>query len=306
MNWFLIALGAPFLWAIVNIFDQYLVKKYSKGEKGSGGLVLFSSLVGIFAAFFIGILTSGLFAISIYDKLLLVLVGGLSISWIIIYLYTIEVEDISFIVPWFSMVPVIGYVLGYLFLGEILTTNQLLGMFIVLVGVILISIDFSVEEKFKFKWKPALYLIIACFIIATIGIIFKYVTISNGSFWISSFWEYLGLGIFGILIYLLVPKYRREFNYMNKLGGKKIFSLNILSELITIVGNLLSRYATLLAPIALVYVIESFQPAIVLLIVIIGTKFFPNIITEKIDRKVLIPKILSIILIVIGGMFLFT
>ncbi|MFA5773242.1 MAG: hypothetical protein WC908_01035 [Candidatus Paceibacterota bacterium] len=47
MSWFFIALGAPFLWAIVNIADQYLVKKYAIGHKGSGGLVLFSSLIGI-------------------------------------------------------------------------------------------------------------------------------------------------------------------------------------------------------------------------------------------------------------------
>lgn len=305
MNWFLIALGAPFLWAIVNIFDQYMVKKYSVGEKGSGGLVIFSSLIGIWAAIFIGIFTNGIFKIPIGDKLLLILAGGLSISWIIIYLYTIEVEDISFIVPWLSMVPVLGYVLGYFFLGETLTTKQLIGMFVVLVGVILISIDFSLEEKFKFKWKPALYLIIACLIIAIIGVIFKYVTIQNGSFWVSSFWEYLGLGIFGVLIYIFVPKYRREFNYMNKKGGKKIFSLNVLSEGITILGNLLSRYATLLAPIAMVYLVESFQPAIVLLIVVLGTKFFPHIIAEKIHKQVLLPKIISIIIIVAGTILLF-
>lgn len=304
MSWFFITIIAPFLWSVVNIFDQYIVKKYSTKEGGSGGLVLFSSLVGIFVALIIGIFTSGLFQIPTNDKLLLILVGGLSISWIVIYLYTIEIEDISFIAPWFSMVPVLGYVLGYFFLKETLTNNQLVGMFIVLCGVILISVDFSIEEKFKFKWKPALYMIISSLIIAILGIIFKYVTI-EGSFWVSSFWEYLGLGIFGVLIYIFVPKYRREFNYMNKSGGKKIFSLNILSELLTIVGNLLSRYATLLAPVALVYVVESFQPAIILIMVILGTKFFPHIVTEKIHRQILIPKIISILLIVTGGVFLF-
>lgn len=92
---------------------------------------------------------------------------------------------------------------------------------------------------------------------------------------------------------------------MNKKGGKKIFSLNVLSEGITILGNLLSRYATLLAPIAMVYLVESFQPAIVLLIVVLGTKFFPHIIAEKIHKQVLLPKIISIIIIVAGTILLF-
>ena len=300
MTWFFIALGAPFLWALVNISDQYLVKKYSVGHRGSGGLVLYSSLVGVIIAILIGIFTPGIFEIPTVDKLILFLSGGLTILWIIIYLYTIEIEDISSIIPWFLTIPIFGYILGYLFLGETLTMMQLVGSAVVLFGVLLISIDFSLEERSKFKWKPALYMILCCLIIAVIGVIFKYVTIVE-RFWVSSFWEYFGLGMFGIFIYLYVPKYRREFNYMNKQGGKKIFTLNIAREVFTILGNFLTNYAILLAPITMVYLVGTFQPAIVLVLVIICTKFFPKIITEKIHRQILIPKIIAIAIMIIGS-----
>lgn len=304
MSWFIIAIGAPFLWAMVNIFDQYLVKKYSIGEKGSGGLVLFSSLIGVLASIIIWIFAKNVFQIPLQDKLLLILTGGLTIFWVIIYLYTIEIEDVSFVSPWFSMVPVFGYILGYIFLGETLTSKQLLGSLIVIIGVVLISIDFSIKEKHKFKWKPALYMSIACLVIAIAGIIFKYVTVEE-NFWVASFWEYFGLGIFGILIYILVPKYRKEFNFMNKMGGVKIFTLNILGEFMTIAGNLMTNFAILLAPVALVYLVGSFQPVVVLILVIIGTKFFPHIVTEKIHKQVLVPKIIAIVIIVVGSVFLF-
>lgn len=304
MNWFFIALGAPFLWAIVNIYDQYLVKKYSTGHRGSGGLVIFSGITGIFTSVLIVIFTSGVFNIPLVDKILLIITGGLSIGWIILYLYTIEIEDISFIVPWFSMVPIFGYILGYIFLGETLNLHQLIGTTIVLLGIILISIDFSLEEKFKFKWKPVINMIFVCLIVAIIGVIFKYVTITD-RFWISSFWEYFGLGIFGVLIYVFVPKYRKEFAYMNKAGGSKIFGLNAMSEFLTVVGNLLTNYALLLAPVAMVYLVGAFQPVIVLVLVIIGTKFFPKIITEKIHHQVLIPKIVAVVIIIVGSIFLF-
>lgn len=304
MKWFFIALGAPFLWAIVNIFDQYIVKKYSFGHKSSGGLVLFSSLIGIFISILIAIFNHGIFEVSNADKFLLILAGGLSILWIIIYLYTIEIEDISFIVPWFSVVPLFGYILGYIFLKENLTLYQIIGSIIILLGVITISIDFSIEEKTKFKWKPAIYMLFACLIIAVIGVIFKYVTIID-QFWVASFWEYLGLGLFGIFIYIFIPKYRKEFLFMNKNGGLSIFVLNTLSELLTVLGNLLTNYSILLAPIAVVYLVGSFQPAIVLILVIIGTKFFPKIIIEKIHHQILIPKIIAITIIVVGSIFLF-
>lgn len=303
MTWFSIALAAPFLWALVNVFDQYLVTKYSTGEHGSGGLVLFSSLIGLVVALVIGIATNGVFEIPISDKLLLLLTGGISIAWIVLYLFTLEIEDVSAVVPWFSTVPVFGYVFGYLFLGETLSSKQLIGSIIVLVGVFLLSIDFSGQKK-KFKWKPALYMIMACLLVSICGVIFKYVTIGN-NYWVSSFWEYAGLGLFGVLIYLFVPKFRREFMFMNQQGGIKIFSLNALSETLTIVGNLLMFYAILLAPVTLVYLVGSFQPAIVLFITLVATKYFPNIAEENLNHAVLLPKIIAIFIMIIGSVVLF-
>lgn len=305
MNWFLIALGAPFLWAIVNIVDDFLVSKYSQKEKerSSGGLVLFSSLIGLFIALFILFFKTGILNISTFDKILLFVNGGLTITWIILYLYALEIEEVSNIVPWFLMIPVFGYILGYFFLGEILSLKQMIGSTIIILGSFLISIDFS-RQKNKIKSKPVLYMLGACLALAISGFIFKFVTIS-GDFWVSSFWEYLGLGVLGLFLYLLVPKYRNEFLFMNKNGGRKIFVINILSELMSISGNLLTNFALLLAPISMVFLVGTFQPVIVLVLAFIGTKFFPNIIKEDISKEVMIPKVTSIILMITGSIFLF-
>ncbi len=52
MTWFIIVVGASFLWVLVNIANQYLVSKFSQKEKSSGGLVLFSSLRSMFISIF--------------------------------------------------------------------------------------------------------------------------------------------------------------------------------------------------------------------------------------------------------------
>jgi uncharacterized membrane protein len=307
MKWFFIALTAPFLWAIVNIADQYLVSKYSQKEKerSSGGLVLFSSLIGIVIAFFIGIFTPNIFNVIFSDIILLIIAGGISIVWIILYLYAIEIENISVVIPWFLTIPIFGYILGYIFLGEILTWKQIIGSLIIVFGLILITVDFF-EKKIRLiiKKQILIYMIPASMLVAISGIIFKYVTI-EGNFWISSFWEYFGLGMIGLILYLFVPKYRSEFKYMNKAGGKIIFFVNTLSELMTILGNLLTNFALLLAPVTMIYLVSSFQPAIVLTLTILGTKFFPYIIKENISHKVLIQKIIAIIIMTIGSIYLF-
>ncbi len=303
MSWFFIALGAPFLWALTNIFDQYLVAKYSTGTRGSGGLVLFSSLIGIFAAGIIAIFSRDVFSISLADKLLLILTGGITIAWVILYLFTLEIEDVSSVVPWFLTIPIFGYLFGYVFLGETLTTTQQVGSLVTLFGVFLISIDFSKGKK-EVKWRPALYMLSACLLVSISGIIFKYVTVGE-NFWVASFWEYTGLGVIGVLIFLFVPKYREEFMQMNRSGGVRIFVLNTSSEVITIAGNLLTNFALLLAPVTMVYLVGSFQPAIVLFLTLLTTKFFPSILKENLERNILFPKIIAIVIITIGSAILF-
>ena len=92
---------------------------------------------------------------------------------------------------------------------------------------------------------------------------------------------------------------------MNRKGGGKIITLNTISEILTIIGNLLTNYAILLAPVAMIYLVSSFQPAIVLFLTIVATKFFPNIAKENLTRKILLPKIVSIFIIILGSVILF-
>ena len=302
--WVLYAIGASFLWSLVNISDQYLVSRYSTGRHTSGALVLFSSLIGIIIAFPIFFFVDGLWSIPVHDIVLLFIAGAMSALWIILYLCSMEIEDVSAVVPWFLTVPVFGYILGFLFLGEGLSFLQQVGSLVVLLGLAILSFDFSQATKIKLKTEVMLYMFCACILIALQGIIFKYVTVIE-NFWISSFWGYLGLGFAGLLLYICVPKYRHDFITMLRQGGTQIFTLNMTSEIIGVAGNLLSNFALLLAPVTIVYLLTSFQPAFVLLFSVFGTLFIPNIIKEDISWRVLVPKIFAIAMMIAGSVFLF-
>jgi drug/metabolite transporter (DMT)-like permease len=304
-TWILYSVLASLLWAFVNISDQYLVAKYATGERGSGGLVLFSSLIGIVIASAIGVAIPHIFDISSLDKVLLLLSGGLTIAWVILYLYSLELTDVSLVVPWFLTVPVFGYVLGYIFLGEILTNYQLLGSLITIIGLAILQINFKFNSlKDSVKIKPIFYMLTACLIIAVQGIMFKYVALAD-NFWVSSFWQYVGLGLVGLVLCLCLPKHREQFMEMNKDGGKEILTLNVLSELTSVTGNLLSNFATLLAPVTLVYLFGSFQPVFVLVLSILGTIFFPHIVKEDISLHSVLPKVVALGIMILGSLFLF-
>jgi len=303
LNWFFIALSAPFLWALVNLADKYLVANYPGKERSSGSLVLFSSLIGIAAAFFIGISTPGIFTIPLLDKALLIFIGAFGICWIVLYLFTLEIEDVSATIPWMLTIPVFGYILSYFFLGETLAPKQLIGAGVIFFGAIILSVDFG-KIQILFKKRIALYMLLSSLIYAINGVIFKFVAEAD-SFWVASFWEYLGLGIGGILIFLFIGRYRRDFIANIKTGGRFIFSVNVISEFTTIIGNLLTNYALLIAPVALVYMVGSFQPAVVLLLTFFSTKFWPKIVSENFSYRIVIPKIIAIVFMLFGSAILF-
>ncbi len=304
-TWFFIALSAPFLWALVNIADSFLVAKFSDKEKehSSGALALFASLIAFLVAIGIWIFTQNISNIPVVDKILLLTSGVLTIVWVILYLFALEMEETSKVTPWFLVIPVFGYILGYFFLGETLSLHQILGSLITFLGLIVISIDFSGENR-KIKHKPVFYMLCVALCVSISGVLFKYVTIEN-NFWVSSFWEYLGVGFSGLFIYLFIPHYRNMFRDMNKKGGYKIFLVNVVTEFMTISGNLLTNYALLLAPVALVYMVGSFQPAIVLLLTLVFTKFWPSVASEDFSKRIIIPKVIAILIMLFGSFVMF-
>ncbi len=305
MSWFFIALGAPFLWALVNIADQYLVKKTEETNSPIGSLVIFSSLIGIFVSIFILIVSKAPFLISFSDATILFVAGIVNIVWIIFYLYALSYEDVSLVYPWFLTVPIFAYILGHIFLGETLTKVQAMGMFIVILGGLLISLEprelFS--GKIKFKAKASFLMISAALLIAIQQIMFKFVTAPD-TFWGASFWQYLGLGFSGVVIFIFSRNYRNGFLSILKDSGSKILTINIVSELVTIAGNSLFQFAILLAPVALVALMEPVQSVIVFVLAVVGTVFFPKIIKEDLSRKVLIYKIIAMNIMIFGSILI--
>ncbi len=304
-DWFLIALVAPLLWSVVNHIDKYMLSKYL-GDRGVGALLIFSALSSILVLpFIIYFFHSEIFSITKTDLLTLIFVGLLSAGAFYFYLEGMQEEEASIVVPLFQMVPVFGYVLGYAILGESLSTSQILASLLVLFGIVVLAIEIDVDNKVVLKKRVLVLITFSSFLFALHDTLFKKVAISE-SFWVSVFWQYVSLVLCGVALLFFVKKFRRDFFSMFKGVGTKILSLNIASELLYIAGNLANNFATLLAPVALVLVVSSYQPLFVFIGGICLTIFFPHISMEKISRKHVIHKFSSILIIIIGSYLLYT
>jgi len=302
MTWFFIALIGTFFYACTNHLDKILLEKYFKG--GIGALFLFSALFSVLALPFLFLADSSVFNISLSNMLVLVIVAIFHLLVVWFYLIALKHDEASIVIVFYQLVPVLAYILGYLILGETLTRLQLIAMALVILGTTIVSFEIDIDNKFKLRRKVILPMLAAAFCWAAGGTVFKMVALEENVVR-SLFWEHLTLFIAGIVIFLFVRSYRKDFLLAIKNSSKTILSINLLNEVLYISGNVIFSFAYIMAPVSLVLLTDSFQPVFVLGIGIFLTIFFKKIAVEKIQAKHLWQKIFAIIITGIGTYLLF-
>ncbi|HCC08163.1 MAG TPA: hypothetical protein DEP72_08430 [Clostridiales bacterium] len=302
--WIGLGIFATFLWAVTNHIDKYLVSKMFKGS-GVGTLMIFSSLVT-------GAIMSPIFFIISNGK---VGIDGISIVWLYwasafcllalyMYLKALEKDDASTVIAVFQTIPVFSYFLGLIFLNEVLTAKQIVACLVIMVAAVLITIDFSEKDKHKDKIKALIFMLISSFGYAMSFFLFKFVA-SNMSFYVTAFWEQIAFFVNGILMLVLIKKYRKEFIAVVRSNGKAILSLNMLNELLNSIAKVMYNYASMSIPLAILWALNGLQPFFVFLIGLVLTIILPNIVCEDINKMVIVKKVSCIVLSIIGLLLLY-
>lgn len=297
MTWFWIALIGPILYAVSNHIDKYLLEKYFKGGE-AGAVVLFSALFSIVALPVIYIIEPAVFSLGFATTAALSLNGTTNIICLILYFKALKGEDASSVVPFMQTIPVFGFILGYFILGEVLNQEQIIACLLIILGTIILSLDFR-NSKIRIKKRVAVLMLASSLIFGINGVIFKMIAVEEG-FWVSAFWEFAGKVILGIALFALVSSYRKQFLHVMKTNSLSATSLYSFNEFIFILADGFSIFATLLAPIALVMTVNGFQPVFVFIFGIILTLFFPKISQETLSKNILAQKILAIGVITVG------
>ncbi len=297
MNWHLFAFIAPALWAICNYLDKYVLTRYFKDENSTGVLLIVSGFAAAVSALIILIAGVNVTDPSIWFRLIMLGNGMLFVAAFYPYFYALREEDASVVVPVYQTIPVFGYILGLIFLNEHLNPLQIFGGLIIIIGAIGLSINF--RGKIKIKSRPLLLMLFSAFLLAVGNLIFKKVALQE-SYWVTNFWEYLGSGLFGLILFTWNTSYRRGFIYLIT-KKQVVFALSGIQEAFNVAGNLMSTFAILLAPMALVsVVVNGLQPFYIFIFGIILTLLLPKYFKEKIEKQDLIQKFICI-MIIFGG-----
>ncbi|MFH1971008.1 MAG: EamA family transporter [Patescibacteria group bacterium] len=302
MKWFLIALLPPSLWSISNHLDKYLISKYFK-DGGVGALMVFSSMVGLFILPFILIFHSGVFNVIPINAILIAINGSFYVLAVLPYFYALERDEASITVPLFQMIPVVSYILSYFVLGEILTQQQIIAGIFVVAGAVGISLEIAGGKVLRIKKEVLGLMFLSSLLFAINFMFFKFFALKE-SFWTTAFWEYVGFSFFALILMVFVKSYRKQFVDVIKRNKIPVIALNGLNEFINIVAKISFNFASMLAPITLVWVINGTQPFFVFLYGVLITLFLPKLGKESLTKEHLIQKIFSIIIMGVGTYFL--
>ena len=294
--WLLYAFSGPLLWAVSTHIDKFLVDKYFH-DSDTTVLMVFTAFLGVAALPVIWFFQPTVLALPWLATVVMTVSGVLYMGAMLFYLRAIQSEEASVIAPLFQANTLFTFLLGLLLLHELPSGLQLLGAGLVVTGAIGLSLDKSLHFG-RFKPHLVCLMLSATFVLALSSVVFKFFAVHD-EFWATTFWTFVGEGLFGAAI-LAVPGYRRQFVRLFRKNPGAVIGVNAANELINLGGGLGVRYASLLAPVALVSAISATSTFFVFLFAILLTLFFPRLGREDLSLRNVFQKAVGGLLIMAG------
>ena len=310
MSWFLVAIIAYFILALVNLADKFILEKVVPRAKtyaflvGTAGLLIF-----IIAPWFLAWPGWSLWLINIFT--------GAVFSLALLFFYqALKNSEASRIVTLVGgTVPIITPFFSIILFQESFNIKQLLAIVFLVGGTIVISlinpertIWFKVKEWFYIpspKQTKSIFLSLLsalCFALYWVGSKHAF---NNQEFLSALSW--IRLGTFLAVLFLIIRKKDRQeikkdlLKSNQKKQNKFIF---FGAQGLAAIGSILQNYAIALGSVVLVTSLQGLQYALVLIFTSILSIFLPKIIKENQSRKIIIQKIAAIILIGLGLYFI--
>lgn len=290
MSWIFLSLLAPLFWASSNFVDKYILGKYTKGIFD---FVFFSTITSwlFFAVIF---LFAGTPKINLYS-LMPIATGMMLIYSYGFYGKALEQGDTSSLVILFKLIPVFTVILAFVFLSQTLSSNELLGFVIVLVGAIIISF-----EKNKGLFIKGFGMILIAIFMWSVMTLFIDYGLTKMSFWDYFMLDNLGSAFAGLTLFI-IPSIRRQVIEGIKTARVSKYVWFSCNNILDFFGQMSIKKALAIAPSAgLVTVVMQVQSFYAILIGLLLTLFIPQVIKEDISGPTLIKKFIGAVIMFSG------
>lgn len=264
--WFIYAMLSVFLMALVLYIDEHLATSNKLPSGGDihtkvGSVLLISTLMSFVGALLIWLTTKD----SYLPTQGMVLAIASSIPMVIMYgayFYLLQLYPVSQVGPIFQLSSV-WLVFFEIIDGGVISKSGLIAIIMLMYGAYILDAG-------TFKLRVPTKLLLLGFPVtasAAIPLYMARVAARDGSPTAFSFYQLIAIGIVGVLILLVVPRYREGFIYRIKHQGKKFLGLSLFNETFAESSFWLGNIAVALAPVgAYVSAMNGVQSLFVMLL----------------------------------------
>lgn len=298
--WFILAILGYFLLAIVFILDKFILTE----SVGKPVVYTFYSTIFLFGAVL-------LFPFFGYASLvgidwLWALVSGVGFGFGLWTLFlAVKRGEASHVNPFNGAVVTIAvFLLSAAFLQESLSPHQTIGMGVLVGGSLLLS--FEKTKKHNGFHIGFLWAIISGVLFAVSHVSAKYLY-TIYPFWPAFLWTRTATGLVGLITLFSPAVHRAVFGKrthasVSKTAGKRFALPIIITNKIAAIGAVVMiQYAAAIGSVTLVFAVSGLQYAMMFVMIVLLTKFAPNLFREYYTRKELILEWIAIALIVLGS-----
>ncbi|MBI4050285.1 MAG: DMT family transporter [Candidatus Doudnabacteria bacterium] len=285
-----IAIFAHFLLALNGVADKFLLSRAVRHP------IAYAFYIGITGILTWVLIPFGLKFLGPGDFLLALLGGGSFIVALYFLYVAIQATSISRVLPIEGgLVPVFTLGFAYAILGERLTMTQLLAFGLLVGGAVLIALK---KDRTGWRARALGSALIAAFLFALSLTLTKYI-FDQTNFVSGLVWTRLGFLL--VSLSFLIPKQSRQYIFKaprETTAGNKVLYYG--TRLTGGLAGLLQNYAIAIGSVTIVNALQGTQYALLLLLTIGLSKFYPKILREKITPAILAQKIAAIVLISLG------
>lgn len=297
--WFLIALIGYAISAAVGILDKFILEK----KAVSAAAFSFYSTIFILPIFLF--LPFGVKTLVGAEDWLVAVIFAVSFILGLWTMYKgVQTSEISHLGPFLgATIPVAVFVLSRVFLGEVLSDQQMLAGGLLVLGSLLISFEKSKKHNglhVGLAWGLAAAIFFAISHVAS-----KY-TYNVYGFYSAFVWTRGMLGAAG-LVFLLSPAVRREI-FFGRIESKKTSAhrqaLVVANKIGGVLAVILVQYAIALGSVSVVIALSGAQFALLVMAVALLSKFWPKLFKEEYGRAEIVQEILAVGIITVGLLLL--
>ncbi|MFA7286414.1 MAG: EamA family transporter [Patescibacteria group bacterium] len=290
MNWLLVALAGHFANALAFVVDKILLS----GRMQRPGVYVF--FIGTLGLLGFVLLPFGELTILPVSVLVTAFIAGASfMAALLAFFNALQQGETTRVVPAVgALVPLWTILFAAVTLGETVSSGQLSGIALLIIGAVVISYERGQAKRLGYREAYLTVLAAGLFALSytLTKVVFNQTTFIDGFLW-------MRLAAFSTVVPLLMVPGIRQAIFAR--GGTRPSALFYVGQAFGALGFVLLNFAVALAPqVSVVNALQGVQYAFLFILAVFVNRFFPGAIHERITRTIVLQKVFALFVLSFG------